>query len=146
MPLMTRLILVCSCACLILVVRLATSQTAPPPMEPTTTASGVYTAAQAARGEETYMNMCVGCHAAGTYSTPAFREKWDRHPLSELYALLSETMPKQDPASLTPQEYAQLVAYLLKINEVSAGKTELGSDLERLKKITIEMPGVTKKQ
>ena len=117
----------------------ATAQT-PPPIDPTTTASGVYTAAQAARGEETYMNMCVGCHAAGTYSTPAFREKWDRHPVSELYTLISETMPKQDPASLSPQEYAQLVAYLLKINDAPAGQTELGSDLERLKKITIEMP------
>ncbi len=118
----------------------ATAQTPPPPIEPTTTAAGVYSAAQAARGEETYMNMCVGCHAAGTYSTPAFREKWDRHPVSELYTLISETMPKQDPASLSPQEYAQLVAYLLKINDVPAGQTELGSDLERLKKITIEMP------
>ena len=123
----------------------ATSQT-PKPIEATTTTAGVYTAAQAARGEETYMNMCVGCHAAGTYSTPAFREKWDRHPVSELFTLISETMPKQDPASLTPQEYAQLVAYLLKINEAPAGKTELGSDLERLKTITIVMPGVTKKQ
>src|SRR5512134_906277 len=94
-------------------------------IEPTRTGSGVYTEAQATRGEETYMNMCVGCHATGTYSTPAFREKWDRHPLSELYTLVSETMPKQDPASLTPQEYAQLVAYLLKINDVPAGKTEL---------------------
>ena len=49
-------------------------------------------------------------------------------------------MPKQDPASLSPQEYAQLVAYLLKINDAPAGQAELGSDLERLKKITIEMP------
>jgi mono/diheme cytochrome c family protein len=112
---------------------------------PTTTATGVYTAAQAAKGEETYMNLCVGCHAAGTYSTPAFREKWHRHTLSELYTLVSETMPKQDPASLTPQEYAQVVAYLLKINDVPDGKTELATDLDSLKKITIDMPGVAKK-
>jgi mono/diheme cytochrome c family protein len=115
-------------------------------VEPTTTAKGVYTEAQATRGEETYMNMCVGCHAAGTYSTPVFREKWDRHPLADLYTLISETMPKQDPASLTPQEYAQLVAYLLKINDVPAGKTELSSELDVLKKIEIEMPGVARKQ
>jgi mono/diheme cytochrome c family protein len=118
----------------------AKMQSSPPPIEPTTTAKGVYTAAQAVRGEETYMNMCVGCHATGTYSTPVFREKWDRHPVSELYELISDTMPKQDPASLTPQEYAQLVAYLLKINDVPAGNTELPSELEMLKKITIEMP------
>ncbi len=134
----TRVLLVTPVAAVVLLAYSAPAQT--PSAEPTSTASGVYTAAQAARGEETYMNMCVGCHAAGTYSTPAFREKWDRHPVSELYTLISETMPKQDPASLSPQEYAQLVAYLLKINDVPAGKTELGSDLERLMKITIEMP------
>jgi cytochrome c5 len=123
----------------------STTQSSAPAIEPTTTTRGVYTAAQADRGEETYMNMCVGCHATGTYSTPVFREKWDRHLVSELYELVSETMPKQDPASLTPQEYAQLVAYLLEINDVPAGKTELPSELDILKKITIEMPGVVKK-
>lgn len=117
-----------------------------PATEPSSTAKGVYTAAQAARGEETYMNMCVGCHATGTYSTPAFREKWDRHPVSELFTLISETMPKQEPSSLTPQEYAQLVAYLLKINDVPPGKTELPTEVESLKRITIEMPGVAKRQ
>ena len=76
------------------------------------TAAGVYTAAQAARGEETYMNVCVACHPAGTYTTPAFREKWHSKPLSELFALVSETMPKQEPASLTPKEYVEVLAYL----------------------------------
>jgi mono/diheme cytochrome c family protein len=109
------------------------------------TAAGVYTTAQATRGEGTYMNMCVGCHPAGTYATAAFREKWHGRPLSELYLLVSDTMPKQDPASLPPDEYAQTVAYLLKINDVPSGKTELPADVEALKKITIEMPAPGKK-
>lgn len=140
MPTLVNLLIVCAFVIVAAVARLVTGQATPSPIEPSTTASGVYSDAQATRGEETYMNMCVGCHATGTYSTPAFREKWDRHPLSELYTLVSETMPKQDPASLAPQEYAQLVAYLLKINDVPAGKTELPSELEMLKAITIEMP------
>ena len=44
------------------------------------------------------------------------------------------------PASLTPAEYAQVVAYLLKINDVPAGEHELPPDSEALKKIRIEMP------
>ena len=108
------------------------------------TSAGVFTAAQAARGEETYMNICVACHPAGTYTTDAFREKWNTRPLSELFELVSETMPKQEPASLTPAEYAQAVAYLLKINEAPAGKTDLPSTVEALKKIRIEMPVVKK--
>jgi mono/diheme cytochrome c family protein len=116
-----------------------------PAPQPTSTAGGVYTAAQAARGEETYMNTCVACHPAGTYATPVFREKWHGRPLAELFTLVSETMPKQEPATLEPKEYAQAVAYLLKINDIPAGKTELPADLETLKKIKIEMPGVEKK-
>jgi hypothetical protein len=34
-----------------------------------------------------------------------------------------------------PKEYAQVVAYLLKINEAPAGKEELPPDAEALKKI-----------
>lgn len=130
---------------LVLVAALAqrgVAQTAPVPAngDVISTAAGVYTPAQAARGEETYMNACVGCHPAGTYATSAFREKWDGRPLSELYLLVSETMPKQEPASLSGTEYTQVVAYLLKINDAPAGQAELASDVERMKKIRIEMP------
>ena len=133
-----RLLLALSLTVPVLAVRAAGTQTAAP-ADTTTTASGVYTTAQATRGEETYMNTCVGCHASGTYSTDAFREKWDGHQLSELYALISENMPKQDPGSLSPKEYAQLVAYLLKINQAPVGQAELEPDVERMKKIRIEM-------
>lgn len=114
-----------------------------PAAEKTSTAAGVYTAEQASKGEETYMSNCVGCHPAGTYTTPAFKNHWNGRQLSELFALVSETMPKQEPASLTPKEYAQALAYLLKINDVPTGKTELPTDLEALKKIKIEIPGAT---
>ena len=82
-----------------------TAQTAPVPANGglVSTDTGVYTAAQAVRGEETYMNVCVACHPAGTYTTPMFREKWKAKPLSELFLQVSDTMPKQEPASLTPR-------------------------------------------
>jgi S-disulfanyl-L-cysteine oxidoreductase SoxD len=105
-----------------------------------TTMSGVYTAPQAIRGEETYMGVCVACHPAGTYKTAAFKAAWKGRPLSDLYDEVREKMPKNDPASLTPAEGAQVVAYLLKINGVPAGDIELPGDREALKKIRIEMP------
>jgi mono/diheme cytochrome c family protein len=111
-----------------------------PAADPVGTSKGVYTAAQATRGEDTYMNLCVACHPAGTYTTPAFREKWNGQLVADLFALVSETMPKQEPASLTPKEYADIVAYLLKINEAPAGKEDLPADAAALKKIKIEMP------
>jgi cytochrome c5 len=103
------------------------------------TKSGVFTAPQAARGEETYMGVCVACHPAGTYKTAIFRETWNGRALSELFDQVKEKMPKNAPASLTPEEYAQVVAYLLKINGVPAGETELPADSDALKKIRIEM-------
>ena len=104
------------------------------------TTAGVYTAPQAARGEELYMSVCVSCHPAGTYKAAGFRATWTGRPLSELYDQIKEKMPKNDPASLTPDECAQVLAYLLKINGLPAGETELSSDIARLKKIRIEMP------
>jgi hypothetical protein len=104
------------------------------------TMTGVYTAAQASRGEETYMAICVACHPRGTYMTTTFRTSWSGRPLSELFDLVREKMPKSDPGSLTPGEYAQAIAYILKINDVPAGESELLPDAEALKKIRVEWP------
>ncbi len=115
-----------------------------PPAKPgaggMTTSSGVYTSQQAMRGEMTYMNLCVGCHAVGTYAAPAFRDKWNGVPLSQLFDFLSNTMPKNDPGSLEPDEYAQVIAYILRANGAPMGKTALPSDLSSLRKIRIDLP------
>lgn len=105
-----------------------------------TTMSGVYSADQARRGEDTYMSICVGCHPAGTYSSEAFKATWSGRSVGELFDLISDTMPKNEPASLLPQEYAQVVAYILKLNGVPAGKADIPTDIEQLKQIRIEMP------
>jgi mono/diheme cytochrome c family protein len=127
-------------ACLALAGAVVHGSAQAPPPKVVTTASGVYTAAQAARGEQTYMNICVSCHPPGTYTQPVFRQKWNGAPLSYLYGLVSQTMPKEQPGTLEPEEYAQVVAYVLKLNGAPAGKTELPADLEALKKIRISMP------
>ena len=104
--------------------------------------TGVFTAAQAARGEETYMTICVGCHPAGTYTAAAFKTSWANRPLSDLFSIIKNTMPKVDPGTLSPEETSQIIAYILKSNGVPAGKTELPSEVAPLKNIRIEMPGM----
>jgi mono/diheme cytochrome c family protein len=104
--------------------------------------SGVYTAAQAARGEETYMSICVSCHPPATYTGAAFKTTWGGRPLSDLYTALNEKMPKNDPGSLSQDEYGQVLAWLLKINGNPAGKTELPAEIDALKQIRIETPGM----
>ena len=104
------------------------------------TMTGVFTQAQANHGEETYMGVCVACHPAGTYSSAAFKTAWNGRPVSDLFSLIKDRMPKNEPGTLSPEEAAQLVAYILKINGVPVGKTELPSEVDPLKGIRIEIP------
>jgi mono/diheme cytochrome c family protein len=105
---------------------------------PTTTKGRVYSLAQAARGEQTYMLKCVSCHPPGTYKGSVFL-KWQGRSLAELLAFLMEKMPKSDPGSLTPKEYAQVMAYLLKINGNPAGRAELPAETAALIGIAINV-------
>jgi cytochrome c5 len=137
---MVRSSLLFSAACLMVFVVAASARAQAPKPKVVTTATGVYTARQAARGEQTYMNICVACHPPGTYTAQAFREKWNGAPLSQLFGLVSNTMPKEQPGTLEADEYAEVIAYLLKINGAPAGKTELPSDPAPMKRIRIVMP------
>lgn len=132
-------------ACVVFASALATSAAQAPPTKTVSTASGVYTSAQAARGEQTYMASCVACHPPSTYAAAAFRGLWNGKPLSDLYRLIRETMPKEEPRSLEPKEYAQVVAYMLRINGAPAGKEELPSDVRTLRRIRISMPATAGK-
>jgi mono/diheme cytochrome c family protein len=103
-----------------------------------TTLSGIYSIDQATRGEETYHSICLSCHPAGTYKGGTFKDMWNGRPLSALFESISERMPKNEPGSLTREEYAQVIAYLLKVNNMPAGTSEMAADAVLLKDITIE--------
>lgn len=103
-----------------------------------TTKSRVYSAAQAARGEQMYMNTCVSCHPPATYKGAVFLN-WQGRSLADLLEFLTDKMPKNDPGSLTPKEYMEVVAYLLKINSMPAGRVELPANPATLRGITINL-------
>jgi mono/diheme cytochrome c family protein len=111
-----------------------------PPARPVTTANGVYTTAQAAKGEQVYMTFCVSCHPAGTYALPAFRDKWNGAPVSKLFDFVIDTMPKSEPGSLDPQDYLHVISYILKINGAPPGKKPLPVDAGELRKIRLYLP------
>ena len=112
---------------------------APPRSGALTTGSGVYTAQQAMRGEQTYSSTCISCHPPGWYSLPAFKDKWNGLPLSKLFDVVTETMPKNEPGSLTDKEYVDAIAFILRANKMPAGKTELPADPAALRRIKIEI-------
>ena len=101
--------------------------------------SGVYTSEQAARGEESYAGMCTGCHTTASHTGDVFSNGWSGRPLSELYGFIKAAMPKNEPGSLTPDEYAAIVAYILKLNGMPAGRQPLPADSAALERIRIDL-------
>lgn len=112
----------------------------------TPASSGVYTVQQAARGLALYQSKCATCHNAdlsGTGTAPAlvgpdFLTNWISRPVAALVASIRTTMPSDQPGTLTAQQTADMVAFLLKVNAFPAGKKELPADADRLKNIVID--------
>ena len=106
--------------------------------EPITTRSGVYTDAQAERGRRQYLGTCKSCHQPST--GVAFEKHWKGRSVGDLLSFMNTQMPKNDPGSLEPQQYADLAAYLLKVNAMPSGQVELPPDPEALTAVIIEIP------
>ena len=110
---------------------------------------GVYTEEQAKRGQARYRR-CILCHLDELQGDPAkraapiageaFLEKWIGHTVKELLEKTSTTMPQDSPGSMTPQEYADVLSYMLQVNKFPAGKEELSAQSEQLDRILIEKP------
>ncbi len=103
-----------------------------------TTLVGVYTAEQAARGQDTYGALCRGCHTPASHTGTTFKNWWSGRLVSELFTYIGQKMPDNDPGSLAPEESADLVAYLLSLNAMPAGKDELPPDSAALSTIRIQ--------
>jgi S-disulfanyl-L-cysteine oxidoreductase SoxD len=99
-------------------------------------ADGVYTAAQAARGQQLYTAQCAECHGKaleGTVGSPLvgsdFLAQWSGRPLSNLVDKIQKTMPFNLPATLTRQQSTDLVAYILQAGKLTAGQAELAESM-----------------
>lgn len=103
-----------------------------------TTNDGVYTAAQADRGKTVFDAKCTGCHEPSRFTGEAFYEAFDGKPMKELWDIASGTMPEDNPGSLKQQEYGDILAYFLALNEFKTGDTELQGNATAMAAIKIE--------
>ncbi len=109
---------------------------------------GLYSAAQAARGESTYQENCVSCHGinlGGSEGGPAvagedFNAKWEGKKIFELFDLVKTTMPLSAPGSLTDRQSADLVAFILAKNKLPAGAVDLPTQTEALSRLLYKAP------
>jgi mono/diheme cytochrome c family protein len=104
-----------------------------------TTKSGVYTTQQAVRGKDIYAGLCKSCHTAESHTGATFNATWNKRSLAELYSFIRDRMPKNEPGSLSAQEYTDVLAYLLRMNRMPSGRSELPADSAAMKSIRIEI-------
>jgi mono/diheme cytochrome c family protein len=108
-----------------------------------TTQSGVYSEAQAKRGEGIYAEKCSSCHGpelAGLDQAPSltggeFNTNWNDLAVNDLFERIRISMPADKPGTLSRQETADVVAFILQRGSFPAGQSELSSDAEALKGI-----------
>ena len=96
-----------------------------------------YTAAQAAKGETAFRYSCANCHAMAQFSGPSFLGAWEGGTAFELFQLISEQMPFDNPGSLPREQYLDVLAYLFKLNGFPAGPRPLPGEPQELKQIRI---------
>ena len=109
------------------------------------TGDGIYTVAQAERGAEQYTARCASCHSAdmrGNSNSPrlrgmAFMFIWEGKSVGELYTKMSAEMPTDQPGGLLANNYADILAFILRTNEFPSGNKELSPTEADLNQITI---------
>jgi mono/diheme cytochrome c family protein len=107
---------------------------------------GVYTEAQANRGQPLYNQHCASCHSdtlmGGEMSPPLtggeFMSNWNGLTMGDLFERIRTTMPQNSPGKLSREVNADITAYMLSVNKFPAGKTELPHSAEFLKDIRID--------
>lgn len=104
-----------------------------------------FTAEQAARGKTAYDANCVSCHGpdlvSANYGPPLageyFAGKWIGQTAAALYTHTHDRMPPSRPGQLGDETYADLVSYILQVNSLAAGDTELPTDVTTLETMII---------
>ncbi len=103
---------------------------------------GVYTDAQAARGDALWSEQCAKCHGpdmsggdAPSLTGSEFSGDWDDLSVGDLAERLRVSMPQDKPQSLSREQTADIVSAILKANRMPAGKIELPFQTEYLKQI-----------
>ncbi len=109
---------------------------------------GVYTEQQANRGEREYGRSCEHCHGPGLEGdggreipplvSDPFMRSWRGKNLKQFFDLLSRSMPADNRGSLSARTYIDLIAYLLRVNDVPAGTSALPDAPAGLEAISIE--------
>ena len=129
---------------------LVASQVQPAPTHTRSLGDGVYTSAQMKRGESLYNQYCASCHMLDLLGNPTnppgqpasvrftgvpsgspplrgaqFVSNWTGLTLKDLFFRIRVSMPQNAPGSLSRQQNADILAFILAENTYPAGVQEL---------------------
>jgi mono/diheme cytochrome c family protein len=104
---------------------------------------GVYTEAQAKRGEDLYGQYCASCHGtdlAGGEMAPGltggeFAANWNDLTLGDLFERMRISMPQNAPNSLSRQQNSDILAYMLLKASTPTGQEELPTATDALNQL-----------
>ena len=91
-----------------------------------------YTVGQARRGNGLFRDNCVSCHASSEFTGSSFQRRWRNRSVGNIYEFILYSMPDDNPGGLPQQTYADIIAYILELNDFPAGDTELPVSMDAL--------------
>ena len=94
-------------------------------------------AADPAAGEKIFAK-CTACHDTARFTGEGFIDPWAGKPLKDVWDIASGTMPEDNPGSLKPQEYGDVIAYFLALNAFPTGDAELQGEASAMANVLIE--------
>jgi alcohol dehydrogenase (cytochrome c) len=122
--------------------------------------NGYFTVAQAERGRALYGGACAACHgldltdgSAAPLAGPRFARRWNPGPgvadfsgwgsssTDDLFFIIRTTMPPGTVGSLSPEQYLDVLAYILQRNGYRSGERALSAEEDALRAIPIEWRG-----
>ena len=93
------------------------------------TLDGIYTVSQAERGLDVFENVCSECHETVEWQDDLFLARWEGESVYRFWYYIYERMPNgAPPYSLPRDQVSDVVTYILQLNGLPAGETELGND------------------
>ena len=104
---------------------------------------GVYSEEQKKRGEQLYTDQCQSCHGTalegGEMAPPlaggTFNSNWTGLTMGDLLERVRISMPASSPGSLSRQQCADILSYMLSVGGFPAGKADLPRETDVLKEI-----------
>jgi mono/diheme cytochrome c family protein len=104
---------------------------------------GVYSDPQVKRGSQVYAKFCVNCHGeqlmgdgtATALTGTGFMADFNGVTLGEIVDRTRQTMPDDNPGSMSRQQITDVIAYVLNVNKFPSGEADLPTQAEVLNSI-----------